>query len=234
HLHLLWTGYAIGAGQVPSKIEIGVRFMRLMVSVVCFLMTPLLAQSTDDGRGWLQKGIQAYKVARYEDAVEAFQRAVDLNPNEVNAHLYLATALMMEYIPGAESPQNLELAGRAASEFAVVLRLDPSNQPALMSLASLSFQGALSIQDSERKLQELNESVSWYEKVLAVDPRNKEAYYSIGAIDWLKSYSEVVKARARLGMRPEDPGPLKDPALRRELRNKYGAVIEDGVSQRKK
>src|ERR1700682_2779410 len=137
--------------------------MRRAVSILCFATMSLLAQPVD-GPGWLQKGVQAYKSYKYEEAVEAFQRAADLNPNEVNPHLYLATALMTQYIPGARSHQNNELAGKAASEFAVVLRLDPSNQPALMSLASLSFQEALSIQDSERKLRKLDESVSRYQK----------------------------------------------------------------------
>jgi TonB family protein len=207
--------------------------MRLAVSIVCFVMAPLMAQPVD-GRGWLQKGIQAYKGYRYQEAVEAFQRAVDLNPNEVNTHLYLATALMVQYIPGAESSENVEFARRAESEFDLVLRLDPINQTALMSLASLSYQKALGIQDSEKKFRKLDESASWYEKALAVDPRNKEAYYSIGVIDWFKMYADVVKARARLSMRPEEPGPLKDPAVRRQLRTRYGALIEDGISKLQK
>src|ERR1700682_6535403 len=210
--------------------------MRLTVSILCFAMAPLMAQSTGypvDGRGWLQKGIQAYKAYRYQEAVEAFQRAAELNPNEVNPHLYLATAFMVEYIPGAGSPQNLDFAHGAESEFDMVLRLDPNNQTALMSLASLSYQEALGNQGSE-KIRKLDESASWYERVLAVDPRNKEAYYSIGAIDWLKSYADIVKARARLGMRPEEPGPLKDPAVRRELRERYGTVIENGISSLQK
>src|ERR1700682_5766732 len=139
--------------------------MRRAVSILCFATMSLLAQPVD-GPGWLQKGVQAYKSYKYEEAVEAFQRAADLNPNEVNAHLYLATALMTQYIPGVPSPENLNFARGAASEFAVVLRLDPNHQAALMSLASLSYQEALGIQDSERKLRKLDESVSWYQKVL--------------------------------------------------------------------
>jgi Flp pilus assembly protein TadD len=70
--------------------------MRLTVPILCFVMAPLLAQSIADpvdGRGWLEKGIQAYKEARYPQAVDALQRAVDLNPNEVNPRVYLARRL---------------------------------------------------------------------------------------------------------------------------------------------
>ena len=211
--------------------------MRLTVPILCFVMVPLLAQSTADpvdGRGWLEKGIHAYKEARYPEAVDAFQRAVDLNPNDVNPRLYLATAFMTQYIPGSDSPNNLELARRAGSEFELVLRLDRNNVTALSSLASLSYQEAQGIQDREQKFRKLDESASWYGKVVMADPGNKEAYYSIGVIDWLKWYSAVLKARAQLAMRPDEPGPLKDPALRRELRERYSPLIEDGISKLQK
>jgi TonB family protein len=208
--------------------------MRLAAAILGFVMMPLLAQSTADTvdwRGWLQKGIQAYKAGRYQDAVEALQRAVDLNPNEMNPRLYLGTAFMTLYIPGSDSPGNREFARRAEAEFEMVVRFAPNDTTALASLASLSFQEAQGMQDSEQKFRKLDESASWYEKLVAVDPQNKEANYSIGVIDWLKWYTEVVKARARLGMRPEDPGPLKDPVLRRELRERYTPVIEGGISK---
>ncbi len=211
--------------------------MRLAVLIVCFVMVPLLAQSPADPvdwNGWLERGIQAYKAGRYQEAVDAFQRAVDLNPNEVNSRLYLGTSFMVLYIPGSDSPGNREFARRAEAEFEMVLRLAPNDVTALASLASLSYQEAQGIKDSDQKFRKFDESASWYEKVVAVDPQNKEAYYSIGVIDWLKWYSEDVKARARLGMRPEDPGPLKDPALRRELRERYSKIIEDGISKLQK
>src|SRR6266404_1256765 len=143
--------------------------MRMTVCILCFVMMPLFAQSTSypvDGRGWLNKGVQAYKGYKYQEAVEAFQRAADLIPNEVNPHLYLATALMIQYIPGVPSPQNLDYVRGAESELGAVLRLDPNNQAALMSLASLSYQEALGIQDSEQKSRKLDESAAWYERVL--------------------------------------------------------------------
>jgi TonB family protein len=211
--------------------------MRLPVSILCFVLMPLLAQTRGnplDGPAWLQKGIQAYKAARYQEAVEAFRLAVDLNPNELTPHLYLATAFMVQYIPGAPSAENVEFARAAASEFDLVLRIDPANLTALQSLASLSYQEASSIPNTEQKDRKLDESIAWNEKVLTFAPRNKEALYSIGVIEWLKSYPEIVKARAQLGMRPEEAGPLRDPALRQALLKKHGPVIEDGVSRLQK
>src|SRR5271165_2454975 len=57
-------------------------------------------------RDQLNKGVQAYKNARYEEAIEHFKNAVQLDPSLINAKLYLATAYAQQYIPGADSPEN--------------------------------------------------------------------------------------------------------------------------------
>ena len=57
-------------------------------------------------RDQLNKGVQSYKNARYEEAIEHFKNAVQLDPSLTNARLYLATAYAQQYIPGADSPDN--------------------------------------------------------------------------------------------------------------------------------
>ena len=54
---------------------------------------------------WLNRGVQAFKSANYGEAVEAFGRAVELNPGSVTARLYLGTAHMQQYIPGSEAAE---------------------------------------------------------------------------------------------------------------------------------
>jgi TonB family protein len=183
-----------------------------------------------DWRGWLNRGVREYKNARYPDAVDAFQKAVDLNPNEVTPRLYLATAWMSQYIPGAESPENLDIAGKAETEFNQVLHLDPNNSVALKSIASLMYQEAQGKPNMTAKVRKLDEAASWYEKLLVVDPRDREAYYSIAVIDWVKWYPNYMRARADLGMRPEDPGPLTSAAVRARLKKENSAQIEHGIS----
>src|SRR4029078_2361284 len=77
-------------------------------------------KSRDD----LNKGVAAYKNAKYSDAVNFFQEATVLDPKNPNARLDLATAYMMQWIPGAESPENLQFASKAKDEFAKVLAQD--------------------------------------------------------------------------------------------------------------
>ena len=61
-------------------------------------------------RDQLNKGVQAYKNAKYEQAIDHFQQAVALDPTLINARLYLATAFAQQYIPGADTPDNNRMA----------------------------------------------------------------------------------------------------------------------------
>jgi TonB family protein len=223
---LKWIGDLIKRGAL----------MQLRVSAILFLaLTALLAQPVApiDSRGWINKGVQEYKAARYQDAVESFQKAVYLDPNNVTAHLYLATSLMSQYIPGAESPENMDIASKAAEEFNRVLQIDPNNTTALASMASLRYQQAQGMPDLDQKIRKLDEAASWYEKLIAADPQNKEAYYSLGVIDWVKWYAPYLRTRTDLGMRPEQPGPLPNPA-RQQLKTEYSSMIEHGISSLEK
>src|SRR5450759_2289238 len=65
-------------------------------------------------RDQLNKGVQSYKNAKYEEAIEHFKNAVELDSNLVTARLYLATAYAQQYIPGADSPDNNRFAVRAS------------------------------------------------------------------------------------------------------------------------
>ncbi|MCS7024161.1 MAG: tetratricopeptide repeat protein [Bryobacteraceae bacterium] len=185
-------------------------------------------------RDHLNKGVQAYKNAKYAEAVEHFKKSVELDPTFPTARLYLATAYMSQYIPGAESPENLEFHRSAKENFLKVLEQNPSDKIAVASLASLHYSQAQAIPKLEDKLAKLDEARVWYQKLAEVDPENKEAYYSLGVIVWAKWYPALMEARAKLGMKPSDPGPLKDKKVREELKAKYGPMIEEGIKHLEK
>ena len=94
----------------------------------------------------------------------------------------------------------------AEQEFLKVLEKDPKNTVAISSLASLHYNQAQGNQPLEKKMEQLEEAKKWYTKLAEVEPNNKEAYYSLGVITWAKWYPELMSARAKLGMKPEDPG----------------------------
>ncbi len=169
-------------------------------------------------RDQLNQGVHAFQNAQYPEAVEHFKTAVELDPNFPTARLYLATAYMQQYIPGAESPENTQMATAAHDQFMKVLDQDPKNTVAIASVASLYL--------NQKKWDDAQQ---WYEKLTAVDPNNADAWYSLGFIAWSKWYPVYGTARADLGMRQEDPGPIKDKKVRDELKAKWLPVINGGL-----
>src|SRR5271166_7207598 len=78
--------------------------------LVVFAAAVMLLASTGcnklKARDHLNKGVQAYKNSKFEQAIDHFQQAVALDPSLINARLYLATAYAQQYIPGADTPDN--------------------------------------------------------------------------------------------------------------------------------
>ena len=88
--------------------------------------------------------------------------------------------------------------------------------------------------DLEQKIKKLDEAKEWYLKLIAADGKNKEGYYSLAVIDWVKWYAAWMKARADLGLKPEDPGPIKDKKVKADLEMQYSAIIDDGIKNLQK
>jgi len=169
-------------------------------------------------RDQLNQGVQAFKNAQYPEAVEHFKVAVEMDPDFPVARLYLATAYMQQYIPGADSPENMQMAQAAMDQFQKVLEQTPKDKTAIASIASLYL--------NQKKWDDAQQ---WYEKLIGVDPNNADAYYSLGFIAWSKWYPKYGTARANLGMKQEDPGPIKDKKVKEDLKAQYGPVIEGGL-----
>jgi tetratricopeptide (TPR) repeat protein len=179
-------------------------------------------------RDHLNQGIASYRNARYNEAVDHFEQSIKLDPNWSTPRLYLATAYMVQWIPGAESRENIEFAKKAKDEFQLVLDKDPNDKTALASLAMLAFNQAQSL-PLEEKLKMFDEAGKWQRRRLEVDPKEKEAYYSLGVIAYQKWIPALNNARASLRMRPEDPGPLKDKKVKEDLKAQYSSVVDDGM-----
>ena len=204
------------------------RILIVLIAGLAFLSTGCEKLRSRDN---LNKGVQAYKNAQYANAVEFFKTSVSLDPTNKNGRLYLATAYMSQYIPGADSPENNQMAKAAKTEFQKVLGDDPKDKIALASLASLAYNQASGVPELDKKFERLNEAKEWYKKLVEADPQNREAYYSLGVIDWAETYPVRNTARVKLGMKPEDPGPIKDKKVKEELRQRNLPLVEDGLKQ---
>jgi len=179
-------------------------------------------------RDHINQGIASYRNAKYNEAVTHFEQAIQLDPQNPTPRLYLATAYMVQWIPGAESPENLEFARKAKEEFTKVIEKDPNEKTALAYLATLAFNQGLSL-PLEEKLKMFDEAAKWQKRRIEVDPKEKEAYYTLGVIAYQKWIPALNNARFSLKMRPEDPGPLKDKKVKEELQAQYGPIVQEGM-----
>src|SRR5207245_11396281 len=133
-------------------------------------------------RDQLNKGVQSYKNAKYEDAINHFQRAVELDSSLLNARLYLATAYAQQYIPGADTEDNNRNAEQAIDQFKKVLDMHPGRDQQVSSLkgiASLYF-----------NMKKMDLAKQYHQRVAQLDPNDPETYYSIGVIDWTERSEE--------------------------------------------
>ena len=167
-------------------------------------------------RDQLNKGVNAFKNAKYEQAINYFKQAVAYDPSLLNAKLYLATAYAQQYIPGVDSPENLQNANSAIEQYKTVLDQDPKNVNSIKGIAYLYLQ-----------MKKFDDAKTYYHKAIDLDPNDPEAYYSIGVIDWTEAYQPRMEERSKLGLRPDEP--LKDKKVCAQLRDQHGAIIQDGL-----
>jgi len=191
----------------------------LTVLAVLLVLFSAVGCSKLRARDQLNKGVQAYKNAKYEDAIEHFKNAVELDPSLTNARLYLATAYMGQYIPGADSPDNNRYADEAIDTFKQVLALNPPKEQQIHSL-----KGIASMYFQQKKFDQAQE---YYKKIGELDPNDPETYYSLAVIDWMEAYQPDQKARAELGLKPTDD--LKDKKACAELQQENASEVQDGI-----
>ena len=200
--------------------------MKTSVRVLALVAAGVMLFSTTGcsklrARDQLNKGVQSYKNAKYEEAIEHFKQAVDLDPTLLNARLYLATAYAQQYIPGADTPDNNKMAEQAIDQYKEVLARDPKNVNSVKGIAYLYLQ-----------MKQFDKAKEYYRKATELDPNDPEPYYSVAVIDWTQTYQPRMEERAKLGLKPEEP--LKDKKVCASLKEKNSANIQEGIDNLKK
>jgi tetratricopeptide (TPR) repeat protein len=185
-------------------------------------------------RDLLNKGVAAFKEAQFDKAVENFKQAKELDPDLMNARLYLATAYASQYIPGAPSEENKRHGEEAIAEYKSVLEKDANNLSAIDGLASILYQMAGQPFDAAK----FEESKSYHQKHIALKPQDPQPYYSIGVIDWALAYRGNTEMRAdynkaHINKQVKDTDPLP-PDVRTAYTEKFGALVDDGIANLKK
>src|SRR5258708_8067050 len=175
-------------------------------------------------RDQLNRGVQAYKGGYPEKAIEHFKNAVSLDDKLQVAKLYLATAYTSQYVPGAETPENLRMAQQAVEQYKAVLVDEPQNSTSLKGLAFLYMQ-----------MKRFDEARAFYQKAIIADPNDPATYYTVGVLDWTAVYKDTADRKSKEGLKVDDEMKGKrDQKLCEDIKGANEKRIDEGLEMLQK
>lgn len=170
-------------------------------------------------RDQLNKGVEAYKAGHYDEAIDHFQQATELDPTLPTAKMYLGKALEQNVVPGLTTPENLKTANRAMDIFKEVLQQNPNDVNSMKEIAGIYF-----------SIKDFDDAEDWQKKVLAADPNDAEAAYTIGVIDWTKAHQNKLAALQSVGMNDDGKGNAKAPkSVMEPLAQENAPLVDEGL-----
>ncbi len=170
-------------------------------------------------RDQLNKGVEAYKNGHYDEAIEHFQKATELDPRLPMAKTYLGKALEQDIAPGVTTPDNLKMANQAIDIFKDVLAQKPDDVNSMKEIAGIYF-----------SVNDMDDAETWQKKVLEVDPNDPEAAYTIGVIDWKKAHQNKLNALQAAGLNDDGKGNVKAPKnVMVPLAKENAPLVDEGL-----
>ncbi len=170
-------------------------------------------------RDQLTKGVQAFKNARYEEAVDHFQNAIELDPELRDGEALSCDLLSYQVVPNLDTPENLAIAQKALDGFQAILAKDPNDLTALKQIASIYL-----------NIKKLDEAKEYQKKVIALDPNDAEAYYTVGVVDWMQAYKNATTILAADGLTDDGNGNVKkSKAACQKLQEANTALVAEGL-----
>ena len=137
-------------------------------------------QSPKDAAGYFALGVELYKRDRDQEAVEAFKKAVELDPHAADAYRRLGLA----YAATAQKKEAQQSFEKAAELFGKRVREDAKDAEALYNLA-----------DAYAKIGEYEKSADAYRRAVKLREPDAPGYYDMGLVyNKLAKYPEAVRA----------------------------------------
>ena len=197
------------------RLTLAAAMLALLASVGCGKLR---------ARDQLNKGVTAYKNAKYEEAIDHFQQSVALDPSLINAKMYLATAYAQQYIPGADTPDNNKMAEQAIEQYQKVLEMSPPRDQKVNAAKGIAY--------LYLNMKKFDDAKKYYRMAADIDPNDPEPYYSVGVIDWTACYQPRMEERAKLGLKPDENLNPKNKDQKKacdELKVKNMPAIQEGI-----
>lgn len=125
----------------------------------------------------LNEAARTYREGNFPEAEFHSRRALELDPNNKTAPLFIARTIHAQYRPGVNSPENIAKAKEAIEAYQRILERDPKNEEAYKAIAYLY--GAIKDEDKLRSWIAARANDS------SVPPEKRaEAYVVLASKDW--------------------------------------------------
>jgi tetratricopeptide (TPR) repeat protein len=149
-------------GDTVWNPESGQALFEFSVEDLARQAAPFLHRETDhelDAEGWYELACEV-EVSDAEEAQQAYERAIALDPNHADAHVNLGRLLHEQKAPAA-----------AEKHYRAALKADPEHDTAAFNLG-------VALEDLGR----MREATEAYEFALALDPGNGDAHYNLAGL----------------------------------------------------
>jgi tetratricopeptide (TPR) repeat protein len=129
----------------------------------------------------LNEAARAYRESNFVEAEQRSRRALELDPTNKTAPLFIARTIHAQYRPGVNTPQNLAKANEAIEAYKEILKNDPQNDEAYKAIAFLYER-----QKSEDQLRQWILARAGNDQI---EPSKRaEAYVVLASKDWNCSF----------------------------------------------
>lgn len=173
----------------------------------------------------MQQGRQAIDQAKYDEAIQHFQKVLEAVPSNVNAQFYLGSAYAHKYVPGVDKEDNIALAKQAIEHYQAVLDKDKFN--------TFSHTAAKGIALLDAQMNKFDDAKTFYGEAKQLDPRDPEPFYCTALIDWTQASQFRAAERAKLNLKAEDSLAAKSPTVCAKVKEKNLPNLEDGIANLK-
>src|SRR5260370_5878202 len=162
--------------------------MKLSQTRIAIVLAILVATSSGCGvinriraKNQLNEAARAYREGHFDEAEQHSRRALELDPNNKTAPMFIARSIHAQYRPGVQTPENLAKAQAAIEAYQKILANNPKDEEAYKAIAYLY--GAT--KDDEKLRRWISERAN---SDATAPEKRAEAYIVLASKDWDCSY----------------------------------------------
>jgi len=171
----MWVRVSVAVIALAVIAGLGWQYFRSRPAAPLSESPPSARQSASDAespQALFQEGNDYYKEGRYEDAIAAYKRAIELKPDYDAAYANLGAVYYTQ--------QKLDLAEKA---YLKAIELSPNDADVIYNLGAIYMQQALATGAPDP--DKLNQALEQINRAIELNPKLAEPYYGLGVANQL-------------------------------------------------